>query len=316
MKSRVEIAEKLFMEGYNCSQSVFAAFSDLYEMDQDTALKLSTSFGGGLGRMREVCGAVSGMGMIAGLETGTSKKMDDEGKKYNYEVVQKLANEFKEISGSIICRELLGLEKEDAKDATPQQRNQSYYNTRPCVQLVKDAADIVEQALYAISIEPVVTPEQIREVAILAEEIWHDHYDPLIGEVQVNYMLDKFQSEEAMIDQITHNGYQYFKLVSLGGLAGYLAIREDQEGLFLSKFYIAPKFRGRGYARKALNFIEQLCRDKKLERIWLTVNKGNLSSIGIYEKLGFVKYGTLISDIGEGFVMDDDTMEKYIGNLN
>ena len=160
------------------------------------------------------------------------------------------------------------------------------------------------------------TPEQIREVAIVAEKIWHEHYDPLIGEAQVNYMVDKFQSEKAMIDQIGHCGYQYFKLDSLGGLAGYFAIREDKDALFLSKFYIAPQFRGRSYARKALGFIEQICRDKKLERIWLTVNKGNLSSIRIYENLGFVKFGTLISDIGEGFVMDDDTMEKQIENLD
>ena len=141
--NRIEKTEGLFKDGYNCSQSVFAAFSDLYGINQDMALKLASSFGGGVGRQREVCGAVLGMCMIAGLETGSSKKMDEEGKKYNYDVVQKLCNEFKEKSGSLICRELLNLDSSDTTNTTPQKRDANYYNTRPCDQLVKDAAEIL-----------------------------------------------------------------------------------------------------------------------------------------------------------------------------
>ncbi len=147
MGNRVETARKLFQEGYNCSQAVFAAFSDIYGIDPDTALKLSSSFGGGFGRQREVCGAISGMCMIVGLETGTSRKMDDEGKKYNYSIVQQLSGEFKEISGSLICRELLGLDADGNPDPTPQKRDDKYYNTRPCEQLVMDAAEITERFL-------------------------------------------------------------------------------------------------------------------------------------------------------------------------
>ncbi|MHB8129049.1 MAG: C-GCAxxG-C-C family (seleno)protein [Mobilitalea sp.] len=308
--SRVEVAENLFKEGFNCSQSVFATFSDLYDMDRDTALKLSASFGGGVGRMREVCGAVLGMSMIAGLETGSSEKMDDVGKKYNYDVVQGLAEEFKSLSGSIICRELLGLEKQESKDTTPSERTEEYYNSRPCDQLVKDAVEIIERVLFALSFEPVVTEEQIKEVAALAEIIWHEHYDAIIGKEQVDYMIDKFQSERSMKDQMINGGYQYYLLTTLGGEVGYFSIREDSDSLFLSKIYIAKKYRGRGYARKAINFMEQLSTDKKLSKIWLTVNRFNETTIKIYETLGFAKTGTQVADIGSGFVMDDYIMEK------
>jgi C_GCAxxG_C_C family probable redox protein len=310
MINRVELAEKLFKEGYNCSQSVFAAFSDLYGIDREMALKLSSSFGGGIGRMREVCGAVSGMCMVAGLETGSSARMDPEGKKYNYGVVQRLSTEFKEISGSIICRELLNLESSDTSDTAPQIRNQEYYNKRPCVQLVKDAAEIVENVLYAVSIIPVITEKEIEEVSALARNIWHEHYDAMIGRDQVDYMLEKFQSPGAMKEQMENGGYQYYKLVNMGGLAGYFSLHAEEDGLFLSKLYIAKKNRGRDYARKVFNFLEELCSQNNLKMIWLTVNRNNADSIAVYEKLGFVKARTQVADIGSGYVMDDYIMEK------
>lgn len=146
METRQEKAARLFQSGYNCSQSVFAAYCDYYGMDEETALKVSASFGGGMGRMREVCGAVSGMFMVAGLETGTADGKDVAGKQHNYEVVQQLANEFKAISGSIICKELLGLEpKKEYTDTKPQERNSEYYKKRPCTQLVQDAVEIIEK---------------------------------------------------------------------------------------------------------------------------------------------------------------------------
>jgi C_GCAxxG_C_C family probable redox protein len=313
MIKRAEVAGELFKEGYNCSQSVFAAFSDLYGIDQDTALKLSASFGGGVGRMREICGAVSGMCMVAGLETGSSKKMDDEGKKYNYDIVQKLSGEFKDLSGSLICRVLLGLDKEDNTDTVPQKRTQAYYNTRPCEQLVKDAADIIERVLYAITFVPVMTKDRIGEVSEIAEEIWHEHYDAMIGKEQVDYMIDRFQSIEAMKDQIESGGYHYIKIVNCGGVAGYLAYCTEEDKLFLSKIYIAKKYRGRDYSRKAMEYLEQICSSNSLNKIWLTVNRNNETSIKIYESLGFIQTGKQIADIGSGFVMDDYVMEKYIG---
>lgn len=147
MELRKEKAIRLFKEGYNCSQAVFAAYSDIYGVDTETALKISSSFGGGMGRMREVCGAVSGMFMVAGLETGSTDGKDIVGKKHNYDVVQQMAEEYKKISGSIICKELLGLEEKEHKDTKPEERTGKYYQKRPCLQLVEDAADIIERVL-------------------------------------------------------------------------------------------------------------------------------------------------------------------------
>lgn len=148
MESRKEKAVDLFKEGYNCSQAVFAAYCDRYGIDKETALKLSSSFGGGMGRMREVCGAVSGMFMVAGLETGATEGKDTLAKKQNYEMVQKMADEFKKINGSIICKELLGLAKDGQhSDTQPEERTKEYYQKRPCAMLVADAADIIERIL-------------------------------------------------------------------------------------------------------------------------------------------------------------------------
>ena len=144
---RKELAKSYFKEGYNCSQSVFLAYADKFGLDRDTALKLSASFGAGMGRMREVCGAVSGMFMVAGLATGSPDPKDIQGKKENYEIVQKMAEEFKKKSGgSIICHELLGLDQKKF-DATPDKRDEKYYKKRPCVDLVGDACEVIDSVL-------------------------------------------------------------------------------------------------------------------------------------------------------------------------
>lgn len=111
MRNRIQKAVDLFQEGYNCSQSVFVAFSDLYNIEKKTALKLSTSFGGGFAGNREICGAVSAMAMVAGLETGTSVPKDKEGKIRNYEQVNTLLESFRKEHGSVLCKHLLGLEE-------------------------------------------------------------------------------------------------------------------------------------------------------------------------------------------------------------
>lgn len=137
-------AVSLFEEGYNCCQSVFAAFSDRYGMDRETALKISASFGGGMGRMREVCGTVSGMALVCGLETGSTDGRDIDAKKYNYEVMRELADRFRENNGTIICRELLGLDRAP-QSARPEERTADYYKKRPCKRLVQEAAEILTQ---------------------------------------------------------------------------------------------------------------------------------------------------------------------------
>ncbi|CDE60208.1 c_GCAxxG_C_C family protein [Fusobacterium sp. CAG:439] len=135
-------AGKLFCEGYNCAQSVFCAFSDDLGINFETALKLSSSFGGGMGRLREVCGAVSAMFMIAGLKYGYTSPDDDKIKAQHYARIQQLAEEFKKNNKSIICRELLGLDIQQ-DSPIPAKRTEQYYKARPCEQLVKEAAYII-----------------------------------------------------------------------------------------------------------------------------------------------------------------------------
>lgn len=143
MGEKAQKAKDLFEQGYNCSQAVFGAFAEDLGIDFDVALKLSSSFGGGMGRMREVCGAVSGMLMVAGIKYGYTSPSDDISKADHYRLVQELANKFKEKNGSIICRELLNLRvKTDSPE--PSQRTTEYYKTRSCADFVYDAAEIIE----------------------------------------------------------------------------------------------------------------------------------------------------------------------------
>lgn len=142
--SKKEQAMKLFKDGYNCSQAVFGAFADELGLDFETAVKISSSFGGGMGRMREVCGAVSGMFMAAGLKCGYSSPTDNQSKTEHYKLIQDLAAEFRAENGSIICRELLGLEGKD-NNYVPSERTNEYYKKRPCAELVGQAAEILEK---------------------------------------------------------------------------------------------------------------------------------------------------------------------------
>ena len=147
MEERIEKAIGLFKEGYNCSQSVVAAFADLYGFTNEQALKMSASFGGGIGRMRQTCGAACGLFMLAGLETGCTEGKDREGKEANYKVVQELAEEFRKRNGSLICAELLGLSKTAPTPATPEARTTEYYKKRPCEELVGISARIVGEKI-------------------------------------------------------------------------------------------------------------------------------------------------------------------------
>lgn len=141
--SHSEKAFELFNSGYNCSQAVFGAFADDLGVDTETAMKLASSFGGGMGRMREVCGAVSGMFMAAGVLFGYSDPEDRTAKTEHYKRIQELAAEFKKENGSIVCRELLGLNvKTDSY--IPEERTEQYYKKRPCGELVRMAAQILD----------------------------------------------------------------------------------------------------------------------------------------------------------------------------
>ena len=149
LEDRIQRAVELFMSGYGCSQSVVAAFADLYGLDETMAKRIAAGFGGGVGRMRMMCGTVSGLVILAGLDCGQTEGDDREGKAACYKVVQELLETFKQRNGSIICAELLGLNGCPVVKTTyvPEERNAEYYKKRPCTQKVESAARIFAEYL-------------------------------------------------------------------------------------------------------------------------------------------------------------------------
>ena len=146
-------AGRLFMEGYNCAQSVFLAFCEYYDMDFETAARISSSFGGGMGRLREVCGAVSGMSLIAGFLAPCPDPAVRQAKAATYALVQEFAERFRAENGAIVCRELLGLACRK-EEPVPAERTAEYYKKRPCVELVACAARIVGEYLQRQNAAP------------------------------------------------------------------------------------------------------------------------------------------------------------------
>lgn len=139
-----DIAYESFLKGYNCTQSIAVTFADELGLDVDTAARLSSGFGGGMGRLREVCGTFSGVVFVLSSLYGYSEPKDLEGKKDLYEKIRACAAKFREENGSIICRELLGLEKAE-ESATPSPRTPEYYKKRPCPELCRYAANLLEE---------------------------------------------------------------------------------------------------------------------------------------------------------------------------
>ncbi len=146
-----EKAKLLFLQGYNCAQAVFCAFEDLTGIDRTLGAKLSSSFGGGFGRLREVCGAVSGMAMVLGHLFGNDDPEDGELKKEHYARVRELISRFEKENGSYICRELLGEQGSDTSPV-PSPRNEEYYNKRPCAELVAVAARLLDEYLEEVGV--------------------------------------------------------------------------------------------------------------------------------------------------------------------
>lgn len=144
MSERADRAYNYFMEGFTCAQSLFASFADIFGFDEETALRLSAGLGGGVGRMREVCGVVTSASLILGMMYGATEGSDKESKAFTYEKVREFADKFKAIEGTILCRELLGLEKAE-ESHIPQERTPQYYASRPCPRITREAAEILEE---------------------------------------------------------------------------------------------------------------------------------------------------------------------------
>ncbi len=153
--------------------------------------------------------------------------------------------------------------------------------------------------------------EAISKVAKLAKDIWNEHYLPMIGSHQVSYMLDKFQSEDAIEQQIKE-GYKYYIILENQVEAGYFSVKDKSEKLFLSKLYVQKYFRGKGIGKQAIKFIKSNFDNPVIQ---LTVNKNNSHSITFYQNVGFKVVDDVVTDIGGGFVMDDYVMEmQTVGN--
>ncbi|WOD43615.1 GNAT family N-acetyltransferase [Hwangdonia lutea] len=146
----------------------------------------------------------------------------------------------------------------------------------------------------------------------LADTIWREHYIPIVGKPQIDYMLDKFQSAKAIQNQIENEGFEYFIMHFDKKPAGYLGIKKERDYLFLSKIYVLRSHRGKKIGKAAMLKAEEKAKAYQLKAIRLGVNINNTNSIKAYEKLGFEKIHTFVTDIGNGFVMDDFIMEKRV----
>ena len=166
---------------------------------------------------------------------------------------------------------------------------------------------------HPLELERVRSDEKVAEVAALADEIWNEHFPSIIGQAQVDYMLDKFQSERAIAEQIAGD-YEYYLIEDEAVPVGYIALvpEQDKSSALLSKIYVQKRLRGRGLGKAALEFAEQLCRESNIATLWLTVNKHNSRSIKWYQRVGFTNVGPIVMDIGGGFIMDDFKFEKPV----
>lgn len=155
VEERTELAAKYFKDGFTCSQAVYMAYADLFGLTTDQAAAIAGSLGGGVGRLREVCGAVTGMSLVCSLAIPMylpeSTPEGKANKKKNYELVQACAADFKAENGSIVCRELLGLSPMTPPQPTPEPRTEQYYKKRPCGELVRMAAEIVGRRLLQLN---------------------------------------------------------------------------------------------------------------------------------------------------------------------
>ena len=180
--------------------------------------------------------------------------------------------------------------------------------------LISDIAYIIsKERLPMFDWTKIETDSQIQELCSLAKKIWNEYSTCFITQEQIDYMLEKFQSEQAVKRQIDYERYQYYFLEEDGVNFGYFAIQPQKDYLFLSKIYIDKEHRGKGFAKKAfVNAIIPIAKERELPSIRLTVNKYNIPSFCIYEKLGFVRIDSVETDIGGGYIMDDYIYEYTI----
>ena len=163
-----------------------------------------------------------------------------------------------------------------------------------------------------ITFEQVITKEQIKVLADTANVVWHDAFKEILTLEQIEYMIKKFQSFQALSQAINDNGYKYYLIKTDNNVAGYTGLHEENGKMFLSKLYILKEYRGEQISSKTFDFIENLAKGKNLKSVWLTVNRNNKHAIAVYKHKGFILIREQVADIGNGFVMDDFVFEKVL----
>lgn len=158
---------------------------------------------------------------------------------------------------------------------------------------------------------PAKTEIYFQELSKLADIVWREYYIPIVGKPQVDYMLRKYQSAEAIRNQVS-TGFEYFIITLKKKTVSYIAIKQEEDALFLSKIYVLNQHRGKAIGRAAVEFIEQKAKNYRLKTIRLHVNINNAEAIKVYHKLGFINVGSLNVSIGEGFFTDDFILEKKV----
>lgn len=153
---------------------------------------------------------------------------------------------------------------------------------------------------------------EIKDFAELTSEIWHEYWTCILSDEQIDYMVDKFQSENAITNQINNENYTYFYIMYDNQKTGYIGLSNKHDYLFLSKLYLKKDYRHKGLGKKAFDFIKQFAENNGYNKIQLTVNKYNENTINAYNKWGFKTIDSVVTDIGNGFVMDDFIMEYVI----
>lgn len=197
------------------------------------------------------------------------------------------------------------------------------YNHRPkciggfmedeCAELLKSFFSRMRTKMDTVKLIMAKSDDQLKRIAAIADEIWHEYFPCILSSEQIDYMVKKFCSFEAMKENIQNEGYEYYFIKRGGTDIGYTAIKPDGNRLFLSKLYLKKSERGKKYARRVIEKHCSYCKEHGFDSIWLTVNKHNDSTIAAYKALGFTVTGEGVADIGSGFVMDDYYMT--LGNL-
>ncbi len=177
-----------------------------------------------------------------------------------------------------------------------------------------DRKELMQLETDTVTLIQVKTDEQLKILAKKANIVWHEFFPCILTEGQIDYMVEKFQSYDAMKNQIENEGYEYYFISADDKILGYTGIKKEagNEKLFLSKLYLLKENRGKGYASAAFEFLIKYCKDNGLKSIYLTVNKQNEHTIAVYQNKGFEVIDTQVADIGCGYVMDDYIMEMKI----